>query len=251
MIRSLVKSSLYIARRFFFPSRNRKQALVLVYHSVHPTPGPYTISPEEFEWQLAEIQRAGYTTVSLKMLERMLDEGHIPPKTIALTFDDGREDNYQYAYPLLKKYRTEAAIFLITGSIGSRLPERVANSGAISEPQMQEMRESGLVDFYPHTVSHPYLTRVDRRLVEQEVRVSKEDLEQVLGTDCPYFAYPYGRFNEGIQKIVSECRFRLAFSTLPGAVTHTSDRFALPRNGIDYTVSRTQFRGIIAQGRLR
>ncbi len=86
------------------------------------------VSPEMFDAQMRYIA-SNYKVISLDQLLRCLDsENSLPSKSVVITFDDGWRDNYVYAYPVLKKYKLPATIFLSTKFIGTNSifwPERV------------------------------------------------------------------------------------------------------------------------------
>ena len=78
---------------------------VLLYHHVVPKDADTSsiISLSDFESQMEYLYKHGYYTASLKELEEFLyDEKELPEKTVIITFDDGYESNYIYAYPVLK-----------------------------------------------------------------------------------------------------------------------------------------------------
>ena len=96
------------------------QAVVLRYHRVggsaeHPV--PLAVTPEEFEAQLRFL-RARCQVVSPRVVaECIAEERPLPPNAVAITFDDGYEDNFSIAFPLLKKYGLPAGFFVTAGWI--------------------------------------------------------------------------------------------------------------------------------------
>jgi peptidoglycan/xylan/chitin deacetylase (PgdA/CDA1 family) len=248
--KSALKDLAYSARRMLVPWRSDPRAVVLAYHSVGNPDDPYSVTSEMFAWQLDELRRAGCTAVPLRELDRMMAEGNVPPRTVVLTFDDGRRDNYTYAFPLLKERGIPASVFLVTGSVGKRFPGTVSDTDALTLDEIREMDASGLITFGAHTVSHPKLTHVSGEDVKEEVEGSKRAVEGLLGKPCDYFAYPYGRVSESVELATRKAGFTLALSTEPGIVRPNSPRFRLPRNGIGANTTRQAFRGIIAHGSL-
>jgi hypothetical protein len=94
---------------------------VLVYHHVNNT--GLEFSPADFDKQMKFLADNGYSTVFLDDLVAFIaGEADLPPKTVAITFDDGYLDNWVYAYPILKKYGHKATIFVIT----ARIPDKAA-----------------------------------------------------------------------------------------------------------------------------
>lgn len=104
---------------------------VLAYHRVldHLPPKDYKFDHElisattgDFEWQIAHISQH-YRPTTFAELENRLKQGEAPDdKAVIVTFDDGFDDNYYHAYPILKKYGVPATIFIATEYIGGNTP---------------------------------------------------------------------------------------------------------------------------------
>ena len=95
------------------------QAIILMYHRIADLacdPWELAVSPDNFEQQLQVLQKMG-TVISLPTLADQLQAGSLKGKNIVLTFDDGYEDNFLIAKPLLEKYRIPATFFIPTESI--------------------------------------------------------------------------------------------------------------------------------------
>jgi len=99
--------------------------LILIYHRVHPHPGPFMIDPvppERFEHQMHHLARAYRPLPLAELLERSR-AGTVPDGAVAVTFDDGYADNAEYAAPILARHGIPATVFLVTGCIGTgRVP---------------------------------------------------------------------------------------------------------------------------------
>jgi peptidoglycan/xylan/chitin deacetylase (PgdA/CDA1 family) len=101
-------------------SRWRQQRLlILAYHGVsledeHQwNPGLY-MSPEKFESRLDVLQRGGYSVLPLGEALAALDESRLPPRSVALTFDDGYYDFYVKVFPSLHARGLPATVYLTT-----------------------------------------------------------------------------------------------------------------------------------------
>jgi len=114
----------------------RRDVAILCYHRVIPrekidsvfsTPW-MIVSQDSFALQMRYLRRK-YNVMALSAYLFSVKNGEtIPRKSVIVTFDDGWEDNYLYAFPILKKYDIPAAIFLTTGFVGTKRifwPERV------------------------------------------------------------------------------------------------------------------------------
>ena len=192
---------------------------ILCYHRVGPGNGKMVVSSANFAQQLEWLAANGYTVVALRDLAGFLaGRQALPARSVVLSFDDGYESVYRHAFPLLKKYRVPVTLFLYTDFVG-------AGSAALSWAQVQEMRDSGLVDVQAHSKSHANLierladegdTRYQQR-VETEVRAPREAIERrVPAQQVLDFAYPYGDANELVLEVMARQRYRMAVTVNPG-----------------------------------
>lgn len=111
--------------------------------------------------------------------------------------DDGYEDNYTNLFPLLKKYNAKATIFVVTDTIGT--------PNHLTEAEIREMSESGLVEFGSHTQSHPRLSMLDDAALAQELEDSRARLEEICGKPVLTLAYPYSDFDQHVIQAASQC----------------------------------------------
>lgn len=148
------------------------------------------VKPAEFEKQMKYLKDNGYTVITFDEL----DKTENIQKPIIITFDDGYEDNYTYAYPILKKYGFKATVFLVYDFID--------HPSILTKAQILEMRD--LVNFQDHTLTHPELTKLSPEEAEKEIYDSKVKLEAITGVPINVFAYPAGHYNSTILNIVGK-----------------------------------------------
>lgn len=214
----------------------RDRSLVLMYHrvladeEVSPDikPGMY-VTRETFERHLAYLA-AHHDVVGLDDLHEWM-HGRRQYRRIpcVITFDDGWLDNYTKAFPLLKKYRLPATIFLITDQIGT--------PGMLSWEQVREMEAAG-IDFGSHTATHPVLTTTDESRTRDELTRSRDRLLRELRRPSRWFCYPKGAYNDEALKIAREL-YVGALSTHEGPVAPGDDLHHLRRIGIHNDMTRT------------
>ena len=114
-----LRTALSRARHALAP--RRFPAVVLLYHRVAELdldPWEMAVSPTAFEGHMA-VLRERFRPVSLGRLRTELLEGRIESGTVAVTFDDGYEDNLTEAVPLLSRYGVHASVFLVSAALGS------------------------------------------------------------------------------------------------------------------------------------
>jgi len=183
---------------------------ILMYHSIDEKENETKLSlcPAGFARQMQFLYEKGYRVISLdEMVDMIKNKTRVPHKTVAITFDDGYENNYTCAYTILKKYNFPATIFVITGKIGE--------SGYLSWDELSQMQENNIT-IGSHTKSHPMLKYLPEKKIRDEVRDSKEILERNLGRKVKFIAYPGGSYDERVKSIVKESGYAAACGTNPG-----------------------------------
>lgn len=106
---------------------------------------------------------------------------------VSITFDDGWEDQYQYALPLLQGAGLPATFYIISGELND---QPTYMSGA----QVQNLYADGM-EIGSHTITHPDLTTVSQSQLVNEMSQSQATLQNLLGAPVTDFAYPYGAYN--------------------------------------------------------
>lgn len=206
---------------------------VLNYHQVNPEgKGALTLSPQEFEEQMAYLKKAGYTAITPRQLIDYLKDGaKLPPNPILITFDDGYVDNYVFAYPLLQKYNFTATIFVVTD-----FPDN--DKHYLTWAQIKEMQENGMT-FASHTLSHVVLTEQSDDNLRAQLVISREALEYRLGKKIEALAYPGGFYDKRIIAAAKEAGYQAAFTINLGRAQKDSNLFALSRIPIFKSTSNT------------
>lgn len=147
-------------------------------------------------------------------------------KSVVVTFDDGYLSNYLYAFPSLKAFGIPATIFITTGNIDTK--------NHLSWEQVNEMVESGSVDFGSHCKTHGRLTDFTHEEQYNELKQSKEIIEHYTNKMCKYIAYPYGSANNEVIEIAKSVGYE-AGVVVDDKVGIIDNSFALER----YMVSGT------------
>tara|TARA_Y100000589_G_scaffold187124_1_gene177179 strand:+ start:9460 stop:10194 length:735 start_codon:yes stop_codon:yes gene_type:complete len=189
------------------------------------------VSLKNFENQLKYLKTKGFDTITFRDIE----EENITDfsKKVILTFDDGYKCNYQYAFPLLKKYNFKAVIFLVTQKKFNNWKKHPYEPlfPLLNKDEILEMDKYG-IEFGGHSQTHPILTEIALDNVFHEIRGCKNDLEQLLNKPVFSFSYPYGAFNNNVKEIVKESGFKYAVSTNAGAKDFRTDTFCIKRINI-------------------
>lgn len=243
---------------FAAQSKERNFAAVLCYHHIvsdeeaAETKNEAVISVSEFEEQMKYLYDHGYYTANLTDMENFLySKKQLPEHTVLITFDDGYESNYTYAYPILSKYGFRAVIFLIGGAI----EDSSADSAAIpklSVDEMREMSESGLIEFGSHTFGAHYMVDKKSAFVEmnkdevaKDFENMKDFFEKIGAPKVLSMAYPYGQYNDKIVTSAVIEGYKLGFTVTSGFVYQDSSPMALNRIIISPGISLDKFKALI------
>ena len=216
-----------------------------MYHSIVPEvgedPGQKTTPVSLFEEQMAFLAGNGYRVVPAEEIARRLARGEpFEPKTVALTFDDGFSDNHDLAFPVLRKYRFPAAIFLVA--------DAVEGGDHLTWSQAREMQASGLVQFGCHGATHRKLAGLPGRALREETEGARRMIQDRLGAEVPLFAYPFGSYrswDRAVRAAVERAGFLAAFTAIFGFNTASSDRFLLRRSRVSWRDEIPEFRRLL------
>jgi peptidoglycan/xylan/chitin deacetylase (PgdA/CDA1 family) len=200
--------------------------------------------------QMSWLKTSGFNIVSLDEIGQYCEAGTIPKKTLAITFDDGYQDNYINAFPILRRLSIPAAIFITTGDLRGKKVESLPPLPKMSEAQLQSLHESGLVSIEPHSETHPNYGEISEDQIERETRESKSYIDALLKKNCRHFAYPKGSYSRAAQRVLARSGVAFAYTTDVGRVRPSDNRYAMKRNGIGANVTFGQFKGIASFGYL-
>ncbi len=207
--------------------------LVLNYHQIDNKNNPLAVSISNFDAQMKFLADSGCITITPNELYAGLNgEIDLPPKPVLITFDDGYIDNYTNAYPILKKYGLRATIFIIPAFTG-------VYPGYMTWEQLKEMEQSGTINIESHTLTHPKLEELPDDEIRTELLNSKNLLEEQLGHQIEFLAYPTGTYNLHIAGIAKDVGYKGAFTIKYGVVDGGSNFFALERVPIFNTAQNT------------
>jgi peptidoglycan/xylan/chitin deacetylase (PgdA/CDA1 family) len=220
------------------------QVPILMYHHISDVVPPtslgtsLTITPTFFGQQLDYLQKRGYHTITFNQLfDALYYGGPLPSHPIILTFDDGYDDAFHFAFPRLKAHGFSGMFYIITGKVGW--------SAYLNWKQIRTMLKGGM-QIGSHTIHHVdmgSLVLYSQDLAQQELQKSQEALQNHLGTVIQQFCYPSGEpFNHGSLAARQQIVSLLASDGYVGATTdpgmtgtyqNSTDPFVLLRIRVD------------------
>lgn len=194
----------------------RKGTILMFHHVSDKLSSPYCVSPYNFELLLKKLS---------KMHVVKLEDFKQAENFFSLSFDDVPDDFYFNAYPLLKRYNIPFTLFISTSLLDT--------DGYLSRYQLKEIALNELATIGSHGVTHDYFVKFSREKFLEELKKSKEFIEELIGKPVQLFAFPYGSYTTSglcYKHFVQEF-YKYGFSTIPTDVTkrHNAPDYFVPR----------------------
>lgn len=198
---------------------------VLLYHSVADRPRAgeerFTVTPAAFEAHADLVRASGRVPLLITELAAGLrGQSPLPVRPVALTFDDGFADTYD-AVESLTSRGLPSTVYVTSGEVG--------RANRLSAGALADMAQLSSVEIGAHAVRHRRLDEVDDPELSDEVRRSKEQLEDVTRVTVRSFAYPHGAYDRRVRDAVIDAGYGSA-SAVKNALSHPADDpFAIAR----------------------
>ena len=206
-------------------------AVILQYHHVSETlPAVTSVSANTFTKHLSYLKEHNFNVIALNELISAIQQGKtLPEKTVAITFDDGYNNNYEQAAPILEKFGYPYTIFVNPTLIDE------GKGYVMGWDKLKELASKGAL-IANHTAQHDYLhiklkDESDAQWqarIKQDILHSQQRIKEEIGHDYKYLAYPYGEFNNKLQALVEELGF-IGIGQHSGAVNKNANFTRLPR----------------------
>lgn len=215
--------------------RNRR-VTVFMYHSVDETGSLLSVRPDDLRRHLSFMQREGCRALTAAEFVDRLGRPQGAANEVFLTFDDGYENFYTEAAPILAEYGFPATVFVVTDCVGGRpvwlgrdeaaidrlvdtLPvtrrtyqtlgearRSFADMRLMGWDQLRDLVGKG-IDIQSHSASHHFLTALPAGDVAADLRRSIATLEDRLGASPRLLGYPYGVCDDQVARIARETGF--------------------------------------------
>jgi len=223
------------------PGNNIK---VLMYHRVlnqRPEKGTkwHYVTRDEFEKQMRWLDKLGYTTVTFADYI-LFREGKLtlPKKSIIITFDDGYQDIYDNALPIMQKYNIRGVLFVM-GNRRLKNAEWDQQEGEepcylMDDDQIKETDSLGF-EIGAHSMNHLNLVNLSYEELKYEIMRSKSKIESILEKPVYTFSYPYGSVDNRVQEMALNSGYEFACGVYTGPAsfiqnTHDIRRIAIKDN---------------------
>jgi len=232
----------FVSRREIVPLGSTSISLpILMYHYIRKPPSIRTdllgyklsVTPEDFQAQMDWLYANHYHPVNFNQVRAYFaGTSALPSRPVVITFDDGYQDLYTAAFPVLQTHGFTAVAYIVSGFVN--------RWGYVSRDEVLEMDRAG-IQIASHTVDHANLARSGAGSVLFELAQSKRWLEQTVGHPVLDFAYPSGQFNGGTVDAVRQAGYDTAVTTYATTTHSMWDRYRWGRVRVGGGESLTEF----------
>lgn len=208
---------------------------ILTYHRIgFPRNGSHeklTVHAAKFAGQLRALRLMRYDLVGLDdVCSWLRGNGKNIRRPVVITFDDGYQDLFKYAFPLLARYRVPAVVFLVAKRNAASWVGRDDSRPLklLSWQQVKVMSDAGIF-FGSHSLTHFQLTDCANLRLQAEVVDSKKIIEDHIGREVRHFCYPFGNHDQRVEDAVRDAGYDSACTTERAAVLPGANPWRLPR----------------------
>jgi len=221
---------------------------ILMYHQIDAPPARgtplrgLTVSPSAFAWQMRLLRLMGYRGLSMAQLTPYLHLDQ-PSKVVGITFDDGYQNNFLNALPILEKNKFTATCYIVSAQLGGT---NIWDHGVLAAKPLMSITEckgwlSAGMEIGSHTRSHAKLTGVSLAEAAHEITASRAELEAAFHTVVRSFCYPYGAYRSEHEEMVRAAGYDSATTTVRGKAKPSDSMLALPRIMVARATNPIQF----------
>ncbi|MFZ1107487.1 MAG: polysaccharide deacetylase family protein [Rhodomicrobium sp.] len=210
---------------------------VLMYHGIedvppdHPLPS-WRLSPSAFEQQVLTLRQNGFRSIGVEdWWSAAQSNKKINGRAVIITFDDAFTNFLNEAFPILKKYDFTATVFVPTGYVGKTADwdsKYNCLDEIMTKREIRFLSEQGIT-FGSHTETHPHLTAISRPQLLEELKASKEKLEDIIGAAVSQIAYPHGDCDDVVVGQAMELGYEYGFVICNRRCSFGGDKMRIPR----------------------
>jgi peptidoglycan/xylan/chitin deacetylase (PgdA/CDA1 family) len=208
---------------------------VLMYHRIAPASergddlADLVLDPTVFDAQLAALEAHGWRTITSGQLARAVTANdELPARTFVITVDDGRDDGFTQALPILQKHGFVATFFVITGRVNRRR--------YLTWTELSDMQAAGM-EIGNHTAGHLDARTFTRSQTDRQVMGAQDAIKRNLGVSAVSFAYPFGQTPANLVASVMASNLQVAYTTVGDADETAATAYFWPRIRIHPTTT--------------
>ncbi len=198
-------------------------APILMYHHVGAARvGRFNVTTAQFADQLRWLRDQGYRSVTIAEIAAALDGGNLlPPKPIAITFDDGWRDQHVNALPLLNEFGFKATFFVVSGWVGR-------GATLMSWDDVRQLTARGHA-IGSHSVNHRPMAGMGDGSLAIETIESRNAISRELGGAPLVFAYPLGSLDARAEAFARAAGYVAAVGVPANPLQRAAQRYRLNR----------------------
>ena len=184
---------------------------VLMYHSISSDNNIISVSVTNFKKQMKLMSLLGYKGYSLNKINSKTSK-----KKIIITFDDGYENIFTEAMPVLKKFNFSATCFIVNKKIGyfndwDKNQKNFKKKKLMNKKQINTWINNGF-EVGSHTMNHYNLKYLSNDQKKYQILKPKQFFKTNYGINIQSFSYPFGCYNEDCLKILKR-NYKFAVTT--------------------------------------
>jgi peptidoglycan/xylan/chitin deacetylase (PgdA/CDA1 family) len=210
---------------------------VLMYHRINSyRHNELSVHPRDFVRQVRWLKENGFINMKMSEFESMNSGDSITGRRVIFTFDDGYEDNYTGAFPILKEYGYTAIFYLATEFIETNrmYPRDVYESNNIEENRIMKWNQIKLLidegmEVGSHSLTHPLLTHLTDDEARKEIVNSRLKLEEKFSIKITSFSIPGGAYFDRHIDMVRQAGYKSCCTTRYGFCQRQDNLYTLPR----------------------
>ena len=209
---------------------------ILLYHQISDAGTLYYVSPSDFQAQMDALRDWNYTAIPISLLVKAIMEGaSLPPRPVVITFDDGNENVYMNAFPIMHDLGFPGVTYIVSSYLDAK--------DHLTTAEVLEMVAAGW-EVGDHSMTHLNLMDNPAETWTQAEQ-SRKDLQAALNVPVDTFAYPFGAADAHIMGKISEYGYTAAVGLVGGDVQGPDNLFYLSRIEVPYGATLDDFAALL------
>lgn len=209
---------------------------VFTYHRLTPAgqvKSRFDFSSDDFRSHLKILKEAGLKCVTPEDI-RIKDPDTLTSRAVMITFDDGYESDYHVALPMLAEFGFKAVTFITANLVNT--------PGYLTWEKIRELARAGF-SVQSHSLNHRFLNALSFDEMLEELKKSKEIIEDKAGVKVEYVSAPGGRISAAVVRAAAEAGYKGIFNSKPGyKVRQEKDIFVFSRFVLKNSIAREEFK---------
>jgi peptidoglycan/xylan/chitin deacetylase (PgdA/CDA1 family) len=253
LIAIILSGFVLVVGRFALIEYRRDRIPILTYHRIVSLEDlsqckrdSYVVSESQFKKHMEFLREQGFTTIDLDdylYFRKHINE--LPPKPVIITFDDGYENNYTYAYPILNAFGFKAVIYAVSDPDAEEFNTFEFPEHLLSPEQMKELSRNR-ISIQGHTKSHAHLIFLTDDKIREELEDCKNTLESVTNKQVIHLAIPYGSYDTRVFNIARKLGYKTIAVPGNGTINLATDPYHLRRFSIHTSTTVRELEHIVA-----